>query len=239
MIEINLVPDVKQQLLRAQNIRLRVITFSIIASLVAVGIVVLLSMLYGVEAVRGTLLDRNIADNSKKLSSVEDINKTLTLQNQLTHIQQIHDASHVNSRIFGVLVPVSGQGTPNQVQYSTVTINNADSIVTVQAQTAQYSGVDAFQKTLQATKFQYTTEGSSQANTVDLATDVHVSNQSLGQSATGSQVVSFTLSFKYPAELLAPTSKNARVITPSSSNATDSYQGIPKSLFTGKAEGAQ
>lgn len=239
MIEINLVPDVKQQLIHAQSVRLRVITFSIIVSLVSVGVVVLLSMLYGVDAVRGSLLDSNISTNSKKLADVPDINKTLTIQNQLTQIQQIHDASHVNSRIFGVLVPVSGQGTSNQVQYSTVTINGDDDTVTVQAQTAHYSGIDAFQKTLQATKFQYTTDGSDEKQTVNLASDIEITNQSLGQSSDGGQVVSFTLSFKYPAELLAPTSKNARVVTPSSSNATDSYQGIPTSLFTDKAGGTE
>lgn len=239
MIEINLVPDVKQELIHAQRVRMSVISLSILISLIAAGVIVVLALLYGVEAVRNTMLDNSIKTNSSKLSKVTDINKTLTIQNQLTQLTQVHDSSHVNSRIFGVLVPISAQNTPNQIQYSTVTIDTEEDVVTVQAQTANYNGLNAFQKTLEATKFQYTTAGDSTTQTVNLASDIQVANQTLGQGADGGQSVSFTLSFKYPPELLAPSSENAHIVTPSSTNATDSYQGIPTSLFTQKTGGAQ
>ena len=235
MIEINLVPDVKQELIHAQRVRLSVISLSITISLIAAAVVVVLGLFYGVEAVRGHLLDSSITDNSKKLAQVDDIDKTLTIQNQLTKIPEIHDSSHVNSRIFAALVPLSAQNTANKIQYTNVTVDTADSTVTVQAQTAQYSGLDIFKKTLEATKFTYTADGDSTTQSEPLASDINVTSQTLGQSADNGRVVVFTLTFTYPSELLSPTSKNAQIKTPSATNATDSYEGIPTSLFTEKA----
>ena len=74
MIEINLVPDVKQELLRAQRTRTAVITISIISGLAAIGIVVLLLVyVFGVQAVRSGLADNAIKEQSEKLASVEDL----------------------------------------------------------------------------------------------------------------------------------------------------------------------
>ena len=54
MIEINLIPDVKQELLRAQKGRAVVISASIFASVIAVGVVALLLVyIFGVQGVRG------------------------------------------------------------------------------------------------------------------------------------------------------------------------------------------
>lgn len=236
MIEINLVPDVKQELIHAQRVRLSVISLAIVASIVAVGALALLGGIYGVESFRSHLLDNSIRDNSKKLSRVSDIDKTLTIQNQLAQIGPIHDSSHVTSRIFGVLVPISAQNTPNQIQYTNVTVDVAASTVTVQAQTPQYGGLDAFRKTLAATKFKYSSDGSDEQS-VPLASDISVTQQTLGQSSEGTPAVTFTLTFTYPTELLSPTSKNAQIVTPSATNATDSYQGIPTSLFTERTGG--
>ena len=53
MIEINLIPDVKQELLRAQKGRAVVISASIFASVIAVGVVALLLVyIFGVQGVR-------------------------------------------------------------------------------------------------------------------------------------------------------------------------------------------
>lgn len=239
MIEINLVPDVKQELIHAQRVRLSVITISIIAGIAAIAIVIVLALLLGVQGARGFILDRSIDTNSKKLSNVSDINKTLTIQNQLDKISSIHESSHVDSRIFNVLTSLakSGGSGDTAIQYTNVVVDTDGGTVTVQAQTPTFNGLDAFKKTLAATNFQYTSAGSSDKQTTPLASNISLTSQSQALDASGKHVVSFILDFTYAPELLSPQSKNAQVILPTSTNATDSYEGIPASLFTEKAGG--
>lgn len=72
MIEINLIPDVKRELLRAQRARTTVISAAIVISIVAGAVVAALALyVYGVQTVRGVLLDNQIKDGAAKLSKVE------------------------------------------------------------------------------------------------------------------------------------------------------------------------
>lgn len=237
MIEINLVPDVKQELIRAQRVRLSVISAATLFGLISIGIVVVLALLLGAQVVASSLLDNSINDKSKQLADVPDINKTLTLQNQLATIPSIRDKSHVTSRIFDVLTTVTASSSgDNRVQYSNVTVDTTEETVTVQAQTPSFEGLDAFKKTLEATKFEFATEDSGDKTSVPLASQISVGEQGYGQDTSGSNVVTFTLTFSYPSELLSTTSKDGRIIAPERMNATDSYRGVPRSLFTEKAE---
>ena len=51
MIQINLVPDVKQEMLRAQRMRNFTISMAIVVGLVAAGVVVILGLVYGAQVV--------------------------------------------------------------------------------------------------------------------------------------------------------------------------------------------
>mgnify|MGYP001584056236 FL=1 len=58
MIELNLVPDVKQEFIRAKRIRNVVISTVILVGIVSIGVVVLLALyLFGVQTVRSNLAD--------------------------------------------------------------------------------------------------------------------------------------------------------------------------------------
>ena len=99
MIEINLVPDIKQELIRAQRIRSTVITVAILIGSVSIAIVALLAFyVFAVQTARGFIADNQIADGSKKLASVEDLSKTLTIQNQLTKINDLNNNKKIDSR---------------------------------------------------------------------------------------------------------------------------------------------
>lgn len=237
MIEINLVPDIKQQLLSAQRVRNSVISISVVAALAGAACVIVLSLyVFGVQTVRGVLADNSIKDNSQKLLNIQDIGKTLTIQNQLAQISTIHDAEHINSRVFDVLTTANlADNDPNKVTYSNVTIDTNAGTVTIQGQTAGYNGLDSYTKTLAATKLQYKSDNQSESS--DLASDITVTNQSFGQNAAGSNVLTFTLTYTYAAALLSPDSTDAIIVGPTRTNATDSYRGVPNSLFTSPASG--
>ncbi len=235
MIEINLVPDVKQELIKAQRVRSTVISFSIIIA-VGAGIIVTLLAIYvfGVQTVRGVVADGAITDGGKKLASVEDLSKTLTIQNQLTKISSLHADKKIDSRIFDVLVAII-PASPNQVQISNLAIDSDLGTISVEGQAARsYAALEVFRKTIEGAQVQFTNDQGDQS--VTLASDVSTGETSYGEDASGAKVLRFTMSFKYAPELFAPASKNLRIVISTKGNATDSYLGVPTSIFVDRAK---
>lgn len=234
MIEVNLVPDVKQELIKAQRVRASVISISILAGVVSVGIVVVLAVwVFGVQTARSVILDNTIQSESETLSSVEDIDQTLTIQNQLSKISEMHDAKTISSRIFDILTTIN-PSEPNNVAITNLSLDLAGSTITIEAQAANgYPALDVFKKTIGATTFRFTQDG--EQLSVPLAADVSDSERSYGEDASGARVLRFALSFTYPEELFSRTSANATIVAPERTNATDSFQGVPHSLFTQRA----
>jgi len=234
MIEINLIPDVKQELLKAQRVRTSVISIAIVIGIVAVGIVVALAMwVFAVQAARDVITDNTIKSESQKLSGVEDISGTLTIQNQLSKLVAMHDGKHIDSRIFDILNTIN-PSAPNNVSITKLTLDSADSTIKVEAQAVSgYPALEVFKKTINATMFEYTKDG--QKKSVPLATSMSDSDRSYGEDASGAKVLRFTLTFEYPAELFTRTAQSATVVAPEKTNVTDSFLGVPQSLFTQRA----
>jgi len=239
MIEINLIPDVKQELLDAQRSRATVISMSIIVGIVSIAAVVLLAgYVYGVQAVRSSLADGDITKKSEELSKVEDLSKTITIQNQLTKISDIHNSIKINSRIFDVLRAIIPP-TPNDVQISTLAIDSDNSNITIEGQAKNsYAAVEVFKKTLEGAKINFKdSEGADQS--IDLASNIVVGDTSYGEDSSGIKVLRFSVKFDYTSELFATTSKDLKVTISNNGDATDSYLGVPKSLFVDKAKDVQ
>jgi len=234
MIEINLVPDVKQELIKAQRVRASVISVAIIVGIAAVGVVVLLAVwVFGVQTARSVLTDNSIKDESQKLSSVQDISNTLTIQNQLSKLSAMHDNKNIDSRIFDILTTINPPA-PNNIAITKLSLDSSTDTITIDAQAAgRYPALEVFKKTISATKLQFTENGQQQS--VSLATNISDSNRSYGQDAAGAEVLRFTLAFTYPQQLFSRTAQSATVVAPTQSNVTDSFLGVPQSLFTQKA----
>lgn len=235
MIEINLVPDVKQELIKAQRIRSTVITSSILIGIISVAVVAVLAIyIIGVQTVRGVFLDNNIKTSNEKLLSIKDLSKTLTIQNQLTKITKLNDSKKIDSRVFDMLAAIIPP-KPNDIQISDLTIDSTTNTVTVNGQASNsYAAVEVFKKTLDGAKVNLTdTSGKSQS--VTLASNISTSNTSYGEDATGVKVLRFTLSFEYADELFSPLSKNVAIVISTNGNVTDSYLGVPTSIFVDRA----
>lgn len=235
MIEINLVPDVKQELIKARRIRATVISFAIIVTVVVGGLVgVMAGYVFGVQSVRHTVADQAIKDGAAQLAGVEDLSETLTIQNQLARIGELNDSKLINSRIFDVLSATIPAGE-NQIQISNLVLDSETGTLTLEGQAANgYSALEVFRKTIAAARIQYEVDGERQDDAV-LATDVSTSNVSYGEDATGARVLRFTISFTYAPELFAVATQNPRVVIVENGNVTDSYLGIPRSLFGDRA----
>jgi hypothetical protein len=233
MIEINLIPDVKQELIKAQKIRTKVIAGSIVIGVISVSAVTLLAVyVFGGQSARSFFADQDIKKYSEQLEKVPDLSKMLTIQNQLTKISDLNGSKKIDSRIFDLLKAVVPKA-PNDVVYSSLVIDAGNSTISIDGQAANgYSAVEIFRKTIEGAQIKY--DGS---EGVVIASEVNTSNLSYGEDTSGEKVLRFTLSFVYAPELFSPASKNAAIVIPNrGSNATDSYLGVPDSLFANRAQ---
>jgi len=232
MIEINLIPDVKQELIKAQRIRTTVITLSILISLISVAVVVLLVIyVFTVQSVRSGMADADINNGSSQLLKVTDLSKTLTIQNQLTKISILNDNKKIDSRIFDVLNAIIPPD-PNSVQISNLNIDSTTGLVTIDGQAQNsYTALEIFKKTIDGAKLRYT-DSQNNKQEIPLVSSIETSNTSYGEDSSGAKVLRFTVSFIYTPELFSPLSKNTTIAITVNGNVTDSYIGIPKSIFT-------
>lgn len=235
MISINLIPNVKQELLRAQHQRTAVISIAITVGIVAVAVVVVLGVIVGGQKLYSAQLDNEIDNKSASLLSTPDLTNMLTLQNQLGKIDTINDAKNIDSRLFDILV-ATNPPAPNNISISSVVLDPDLNTITIIGQTPSgYSALEVFTKTIAATKISYTSDDGS--HELDLTDEITIEQQGFGENAEGQKVVTFTLSFIYPNEVFAASSKNASIKGPNSSqNVTDSYVRLPESLFTNPAQ---
>lgn len=238
MIEINLIPDVKQELIKAQRVRASVISMAVIVAIGAIGVVVILALwVFAVQTARSVLTDNTIKDQSAKLSKVEDVSNTLTIQNQLSKITPMHDTKNIDSRIFDVLTTINPPA-PNNVSVTKMTLNSTDKTIRIEAQAVSgYPALEVFKKTISATTFEFSSGG--EKKTIPLAGSISDSDRSYGEDASGAKVLRFTLTFEYPEELLSRVSQGGVIVAPNQKNVTDSFVGVPQSLFTQKASDVQ
>ncbi len=232
MIEINLVPDVKQEYIKAKRARTLVISGAIVVGMAAVGIVVLLALyLYGVQNIRSNAIDTDITDRSNELQNIDDIDNTLTIQHQLTKLDELHNQKNVVSRFFDLLVAVN-PASPNSVSFSQTSFDAAAGTIVLEGQAKNgYVAADVLKKTILGTSMSYK-DDNGQTQTVPLTDHVTAGELSYGEDASGDQVLRFSLSFEYDPVFFARSSKNAIIIKPNRQNVTDSYVRLPESLFS-------
>lgn len=235
MIEINLVPDVKQELIKTNRIRTVVVSAALLVGAVSIGVVVLLAVyLFLGQTVRSNIVAGQIKDKYKELSSIEDLDNTLTVQQQLGALSEQHDKKNILSRFFDLLVAINPPA-PNQVVFSTARVEADDLTIRLQGQAVNgYIAADVLKKTILGTKFSYR-DSNNDMQTVPLATNVSTTELSYGEDSTGNKVLRFTMIFEYDPAFFERSSRDAIIIRPDRQNATDSYLRLPESLFGDRA----
>lgn len=238
MIEINLIPDVKRELLRAQAARTAVISGSIFVSIIAGGIVIALVLyVFGVQTVRSNIAEDEIEKQYASLSKVEDLSKVLTIQNQLDTMSSLNENKKIDSRLFNVLAAVVPP-EPNSVKISQVNVDAEDAKITIDGQTRAFDSMEIFKKTLDSAIVIYTDEEGQQQE-AKLASALNFGGVSYGENAEGEKVILFSIDFEYPDELFSPKVKDVTIKLSINGNVTDSYLGIPRSIYAERARGAE
>ena len=231
MIEINLLPNVKRELLKTRAMRNRVISISFLVGGASIAAVVVLALILGSQIAAEAVQSGVIKDRNDKLMAVEDLNKVVTIQHQLTKINEQHSGKKINSRIFDVVTAVNPVA-PNNVSFSDIKVNPGSKTITLEGSAVNgYSALETLKKTILNTKVQ-TTDGD-KSSEVSLTKEIKDGDTSFGENSEGKKVLQFSFSFEYAEELLAPANDGTvSVLTPTGKvDVTDSRQGIPDSLF--------
>lgn len=236
MIQINLVPDVKRELLQARSARTRVVSGAIVIGLVSIGLVTALALyVFGAQTVRTILADNAIDEQSRTLAEVPDLANTLTIQQQLATIGQLHDVRSIDSRIFDLLVAVNPPA-PDDVKFSNIQQDASTRTIRLEGQAVNgYGALERFKKTLQNTSLRFRNQANEE-QTRSVAEQVSITDTSYGEDADGRRVVRFVMTVTYPEELFMSTPQNVTINPPSGrENATDSSVRVPGSIFTDRA----
>lgn len=230
MIQINLLPDVKQEYLRARRTRNLAISSSIIAGLVAGGVVVVLALGLAAQATRELLVDGKIEDEYQTLSSTENLSELVTLQNQLNLISSQHENKSVDSRLFSMLQAIN-PAEPDDVQFSSVRLGAEDASLILEGVTGGgYAAVEALTKTIMNTKIEYLS--GEEALSEPIATKVSIIGTGFGEDTSGKRVLRFEVSVDYHEQLFVNTAKEVEIVGPTKRiDVTDSRIGVPDSLF--------
>ncbi|MBX4197092.1 hypothetical protein KW801_00865 [Candidatus Saccharibacteria bacterium] len=161
-IQFNLLPDVKLEFDRQLKAKRFVYTVSFLASAVVLAIFVISFL--SVNVLQKKLLDNannDINNYSQKLKSIPNLDKVLTIQNQLNSLPNLHQQKHYASRLFGYLPQI----TPANINIGRLTISTVNSTIDIQGTSDKVETINKFVDTLKFTSY---TVGSDQ-NTKKLA----------------------------------------------------------------------
>ena len=182
MISINLLPDVKKELLRIRRERNLVVSISILAVGGSIAALVVLGGILGGLNIAKVVMESGINKNKATINSaIEDkqLNEYLTIQNQLAQIDGLKDRQLVYSRIMDYLVELN-PASPNNVSLSTVDLEMSDAAVsaTIEGVVDNFEALNVYQNTLLSAELVY------EEKTEDDGGDISEGDDSNDSSAT-------------------------------------------------------
>ncbi len=161
MFEINLVPDVKTQMLKTIKIKNLILFICIVVSAGAAGVVLLLSGISGGQSLIIGGQDKRIEEMSSKVMNYKGLNEFLTIQDQLSKISTIGENKKVLSRVFNVLGTFLPKNK-DQVSFSELRVDLATSTLNFEGQAdaketplIDYRVLESFKKGVQLTRYDY------------------------------------------------------------------------------------
>lgn len=177
MISLNLLPDVKKDLLRVRRERNMAVSISILAIGISVGALVILGGTLGTLAIikatteGGIKKNQAIIDKAKgdKDSGGKELDKYLTIQNQLSQLDGLKSKQEIYSRLLDYLTALN-PAAPNNVSLRTASLaasgNNVSGATTtgitesgvtlvLEGRANNFAAVGVYKDTLQNAKLNY------------------------------------------------------------------------------------
>lgn len=234
MIQLNLLPDVKLEYIKARRSQRLVMLVASVVTVVSILIMVaLLANVKGLQAKHLSDLDRDIRATTAKLQGNKDLNQVLTIQNQLNSLPSLDNQKPVASRLLGsgTTPGFLTQVTPSDVSIGTAALDFTANTINIQGTAKSLYSVNQYADTLKFTK--YILNGD-KSNEKLAFSNVVLSNFSYSQDGT----VSYTLTCGFDPSLFDIQSK-IDLDVPQNLITTRSQLDKPNILFNGKNEDTQ
>ncbi len=159
--EINLVPEIKAQMIKAQKIRNLVLFICIVVSAASIGVVLVLFGIKSGQDIAMSSQDKKLETMSTKLNSYDELNDLVTLQTQLGLLEEIGKNKTVPSRMFGALGSILPKGE-DIVQLSDLRLDLEKYNLRMEGQAdarvsplIDYRVLESFKKGVALTKYDY------------------------------------------------------------------------------------
>lgn len=149
MIQLNLLPDVKLEYIKAQKQRRLFVTLSVLVTIVAVAILVLTLAISFLQQKHINDLSDDISKKSDQLKEQKDINRILTVQNQLDSLTALHASKPSVTSAFTYI----NQVTPVGVSVGNYVIDYTEKKVTITGGAGSLSSVNKYVDTLKLAKY--------------------------------------------------------------------------------------
>jgi hypothetical protein len=205
MIQFNLLPDVKLQYIRARYRQRIVVAISLVTTGVCLAIFILLILFVRVAQTKELSdLSKDITTSKNKLEGTKDLDKVLTIQNQLNSITGLHDQKVISSRLLDYLTKLTPlQATISDVDSDfTVGVNK----MTIKGNADALSTVNKYADTLKFTVYPKTVDNKS--TEVKAFSNVTLKSFSIGTAtsvASASKGIGYELSFNFDPDIFANT----------------------------------
>ncbi len=159
--EVNLVPDVKIQMIKALKMRNLVLFICILVSAISVGVVLVLFSIKSGQDIAMSNQDKRLESMSIKMNDYEELDDLVTIQRQLDMISQLSGDKPVLSRVFGALDVVLPQGN-DVVQLSELRAELSEDTLRFEGQAdartaplIDYRVLEALKKGVSLSKYDY------------------------------------------------------------------------------------
>lgn len=150
MVQFNLLPKVKLDYVKTNRTKRMVTAISVLAAASALGIMILLFMVVQVfQRQHSNHLSEDIKTEAAKLQSIPDLDKILTVQNQLNNLTALHDGKPVTSR----LTTYIQQFTPKKINIKNITVDLDASTIKITGTSNSVSNINKFVDTLKFTSY--------------------------------------------------------------------------------------
>lgn len=223
MIEFNLLPDVKIAYIKAERTKHAVIAISLItiaASLFVFSFLFLTVNVWQKKSIND--LTGDIKTESRKLSDVEDLNKILTVQNQLKELNGLHDKKPVVVRLSQFIQQV----TPTTATIATMNVEYDAATMSITGNAASLDAVNTFVDALKFTT--YTTEQDGEQTRA-------FSNVVMTSFGRSTESATYTINLSFDPVIFGSESDSIALVVPSIIT-TRSVIEQPTNLFQGTGE---
>jgi hypothetical protein len=224
MIQLNLLPDIKLEYIKAQKMRRLVTLISIIVGSAAIVIFVILIGFGIAQKKHISDINSDVSRETNTLQSKPGINQELTVQSQLGSINTLHSQEPAVARLFSSYLD---EVTPEPVSLSDLSVDFGQGTINITGAADTLATVNEYVDTLKYTTF---TVGNSKTSQGAAFTNVVLSSFGFDSSASNkAQAASFTITLGYTPEIFDIT-QNVTLSVPAIT-VTRSQVSEPGNLF--------